>query len=64
MNGLALSMSPVIDKLEFSELVMTSSLPCFATDIGVAHGFSYEDRILIPIKDAEATVTFYVNIRL
>lgn len=49
---------------EFSELVKTSSLPCFATDIEVAHRFSYEDRILIPIKDAEATVTFYTNSRL
>lgn len=52
------------DEFEFSELVKTSSLPCFATDIGVAHGFSYEDRILIPIKDAEATVTFYTNSKL
>ena len=44
---------------EFAELEKTSSLPCFATDIGVKHGFLYDGRVMIPVKDTEAV--FYIN---
>ena len=51
------------DDFEFWELARTSSLPCFSTDISAKRGLSPEDRLLIPISDKAATVTFYVNRR-
>lgn len=45
---------------EFNELVENSSLPCFSTDVALANGMSYPDRISIPITDSEANVTFYL----
>ena len=45
---------------EFDELVKNSSLPCFTTDVSLANGMPFPDRISIPITDSEANVTFYI----
>lgn len=48
------------NEFEFNELVTASSLPCFATDIGIKNGIAFHDRICIPITDKQANVTFYL----
>lgn len=42
----------------FEELVRASSLPCFTTDYGDLQ--AYANRVVIPLTDAEAQVTFYM----
>lgn len=48
------------NNFEFDELVKNSSLPCFTTDVVLANGMPYSDRISIPIIDSEAKVTFHL----
>ena len=45
------------DAAVFEELVKASSLPCFATDFGQQ---AYPNRVIIPLADDEAHVTFYL----
>lgn len=49
------------DDFAMSELVRTSSLPCFATD-AVVHDMipRIESRVMIPMTDPEVNVTFYL----
>ena len=49
------------DTAVFDELVNASSLPCFTTDYGQlqAH-ISYPGRVVVPLTDEEADVTFYL----
>lgn len=47
---------------EFNELVRTSSLPRFVTNLSTDFEKMKEERVLIPINDAEATATFYLVI--
>ena len=51
------------DEFEFSELVRSSSLPCFTTDYFRQPGPEYEGRVNIPLTDAEARVTFFLLTR-
>lgn len=48
---------------EFQELVSSSSLPCFTTDITLHNQSIYHDRMCIPIIDSEATATFFLVTR-
>ena len=48
------------DNSEFEELVLASSLPCFATDYIVNRDSIYRKRVNIPIVDDGANVTFYL----
>ena len=52
------------DPAVFNELVKVSSLPCFTTDYGLSHSLSYDERINLPLTDAEANVTFYLGKRI
>lgn len=48
------------DEFAFTELIRSSSLPCFTTDY-VTHGEpEYQGRISIPLTDDDAKVTFYL----
>ena len=42
------------------ELIRSSSLPCFNTDLGRSRRKIPAERIEIPITDPEADVTFYL----
>lgn len=48
------------NSFEFNELVRTSSLPRFVTNLSSDFENMKEERVLIPITDDEATVTFYL----
>lgn len=48
------------DDAVFNELVNASSLPCFTTDYFSNQKEVYPNRIILPIKDKEANVTFYL----
>lgn len=48
------------DEFTFNELVKSSSLPCFATDVATRNQSVFPERVMIPITDAEAVVTFYL----
>lgn len=50
------------DNAAFDELVRASSLPCFTTDYGQLQR-GYPDRVNIPLRDADAHVTFYLSER-
>lgn len=52
------------NEFEFFELVRSSSLPCFVTDISLKETPIPEGRISIPISDEKATVTFYLVSRM
>ncbi len=47
------------DEFSFRELIKASSLPCFTTDLAVGYS-GIENRIDIPITDADANITFYL----
>lgn len=47
-------------RYDFNELTHSSILPFFATDVTLRLSDIPENRIAIPIKDKEATVTYYV----
>lgn len=47
-------------RYDFNELTRSSILPFFATDITLRFSDIPKDRIAVPIKDADATVTYYV----
>lgn len=44
----------------FDELVRESSLPCFTTDYILEVENPYPERVIIPIEDEEAKITFYL----
>lgn len=50
------------DDFAFDELVRESSLPCFTTDLAISKGIGAppSGRILIPITDPEANVTYHL----
>ncbi len=50
------------DDFALSEIIRTSSLPCFTTDVAVAQRYRDlgPDRVNIPITDPEVNVTFYL----
>lgn len=48
------------DDFAFNELVKSSSLPCFTTDYIQHDSPEYCGRVMIPISDDEAQVTFYL----
>lgn len=48
------------DEFEFIELANASSLPCFATDYPLKRNPFSHERVLIPITDDDADVTFYL----
>ena len=50
------------DEFALVELIRTSSLPCFTTDVALRHRYrgGDEGRINIPITDPEANVAFYL----
>ncbi|MDO5521770.1 MAG: LysR family transcriptional regulator [bacterium] len=48
------------NEFDFLELIRTSSLPCFVTDVITDPKYIFEDRVRIPITDPEANVTFYL----
>lgn len=48
------------DEFAFNELVSTSSLPCFVTDVVLDKYETPQKRVAIPITDPEVNVSFYV----
>ena len=50
------------DEFSLSEIIRSSSLPCFTTDVAVAQRYRDlgPDRVSIPITDPEVNVTFYL----
>ncbi|MCD8005992.1 MAG: LysR family transcriptional regulator [Oscillospiraceae bacterium] len=49
------------DEFAFNELVRESTLPCFTTDLASSrYGSELSGRIVIPITDKEANVTYYI----
>lgn len=48
------------DRFSFNELVQTSSLPCFVTDLSEKYRITPPGRIYVPISDECATVTYYL----
>ena len=48
------------DRFSFIELVEASSLPSFDTDMSEKYNITSPGRILVPISDEEATVTYYL----
>ena len=48
------------DRFSFTELVQTSSLPCFITDLSKKHFDSPAGRVFVPISDEAAKVTYYL----
>ncbi len=51
------------DDFTFNELVRSSSLPCFVTDYFRHPSSDYQGRVMIPLTDSEAKVTFYILCR-
>ncbi len=50
------------DDFAMQELIRTSSLPCFATNLAMNREL-YEDRKIIPITDPEANITYYLVLK-
>lgn len=48
----------------FTELVRASALPSFSSDAALKRGLLDENRVLIPILDDEAHVTYYCSCRM
>ena len=50
------------DEFALSELIRTSSLPCFTTDVALESRYrdADEGRVTVPIADPEVNVTFYL----
>ena len=51
------------DEFEFNELVCSSSLPCFTTDLAGDPDGILSGRVLIPLTDPEVDVTYYLACR-
>lgn len=51
------------DEFEYNELVNNSSLPSFITDVAIDRYPIPQNRIAIPISDADANVSFYIAIK-
>ena len=53
------------DEFSLAELVRTSTLPCFTTDVAIAHRYRDlgEDRVNVPIADPEVNVSFWLVAR-
>lgn len=51
------------DEFEFQELVRTSSLLCFSTDLANPKNLIPPDRVVLPITDPEADVTYHLICR-
>ncbi|MDD3363340.1 MAG: LysR family transcriptional regulator [Hespellia sp.] len=49
-----------MDESAFNELVRESALPCFTTNLALKDRELLNDRVIIPIKSQEATVTYYM----
>ena len=47
----------------FEDLVRASALPCFTTDVALKRSGNVQNRINVPISDAEANVTYYCVFR-
>ncbi len=48
------------DAFEFAELVRSTSLPCFTTDLAEDPDNLLSGRVTIPVTDPEANVTYYM----
>ena len=51
------------DEFEFNELVRSSSLPCFTTDLAGDPDGLLSRRVLVPLTDPEADVTYHLACR-
>lgn len=47
------------DRFAFEELISASVLPCFVSDISIAREGVPQNRVIVPILDPEASVTYY-----
>lgn len=48
------------DQFSFNELVQASSLPSFTSDLAIKYLGKPQKRVIVPIKDIEATITYYL----
>lgn len=50
------------DEFALTELIRSSSLPCFTTDVALRQRYrgADEGRVCVPITDPEANVSFYL----
>lgn len=48
------------DQFSFNELVQASSLPSFISDLAIKYLGKPQKRVIVPIKDKEATITYYL----
>ena len=51
------------DRFSFNELVRSSSLPSFSTDLANRYINTGADRVDIPISDLDASVTYYLAVK-
>lgn len=51
------------EQFAFTELVKTSALPSFTSDMALKRGWRYDNRVIIPILDEEAHATYYCSCR-
>lgn len=53
------------DEYSLTELIRTSTLPCFTTDVAIAHRYRDlgEGRVNVPIADPEVNVTYWLVAR-
>ena len=51
------------DRFSFNELVRSSSLPSFSTDLANRYINTGADRVDIPISDPDASVTYYLAVK-
>ena len=47
------------ERFDLEELVASSTLPCFVSDVTIRTGGKPENRVIVPILDPEASVTYY-----
>lgn len=47
------------DRFDFDELMSSSILPCFVSDVTIQSDGQPENRVVIPILDPEASVSYY-----
>ncbi|URZ16666.1 LysR family transcriptional regulator [Clostridium felsineum] len=47
------------ERFSFEELVRNSALPSFTSDLSIKHYGNATNRVIIPILDSEATVSYY-----
>ena len=48
------------DDFEFKELIKNSSLPCFTTNLATDLDDILKDRVILPVTDPEANVTYHL----